>query len=377
MLNASLVGAIRAAQAGRGTPRILGARNGVEGILEESFIDLSHLSESRLDRLMRTPSAALGTTRLRPDDAHIERTLDILIKHNIDSVIGIGGNDTADTSCRLAMLAEARGVDLRIVNIPKTIDNDLAGTDHSLGYGSAARYVALAVRDAAFDTLAMARIYPVKIIEVMGRNAGWLAAAGTLAFDESLTPPLVSLPEAPFASLDALAGLVETRISETGSAVLVVPETMRWENGEHIAGGVPQWVDSFGHAYYGGAGSMLAHALSMALNVRARYDKPGTISRMAMHAVSETDLQEAAICGEVAVRRLTAGESGVMIAIQRESDTPFTVSYTTAPLSMVANVERRMPDSMIDSSGAGVTAAFRQHALPLLGSPIEKYEVLD
>ena len=122
---------------------------------------------------------------------------------------------------------------------------------------------------------------------------------------------------------------------------------------------------------------MLVHALSKTLNVRARYDKPGTISRMAMHAVSETDLQEAAVCGEVAVRRLTAGESGVMIAIQRESDTPYTVSYTTAPLSMVANVERRMPDSMIDSSGAGVTAAFRQHALPLLGSPIEKYEVLD
>lgn len=377
VLNASLVGAIRAAQSERDTPRILGARNGVEGILEESFIDLSSLSEARLERLMRTPSAALGTTRLRPDDAHIEHVLDILIKHNIESVVGIGGNDTADTSFRLAMLADARGVNLRIVNIPKTIDNDLAGTDHSLGYGSAARFVALAVRDAAFDTLAMAKIYPVKIVEVMGRNAGWLAAAGTLAFDESMTPPLVSLPEVPFASLDALTALVESRISETGSAVLVVPETMRWADGEHIAGGVPQWVDSFGHAYYGGAGSMLAHALSTALNVRARYDKPGTISRMAMHAVSETDLQEAATCGEVAVRRLAAGESGVMIAIQRDSDDPYTVSYTTAPLSMVANVERRMPDSMIDATGSGVTAAFRQHALPLLGSPIEKYEVLD
>jgi 6-phosphofructokinase len=377
VLNASLVGAIRAAQAEFGNPRILGARNGVEGILEESFIDLSSLTDSRLDRLMRTPSAALGTTRLRPDDARIEQVLDILIRNRIESVIGIGGNDTADTSDRLAKLAEARGANLRVINIPKTIDNDLAGTDHSLGYGSAARFIALAVRDAAFDTLAMAKIYPVKIIEVMGRNAGWLAAAGTLAFDESMIPPLVSLPETPFESLDHLAGIVEQRIVETGSAVLVVPETMRWANGEHISGGVPQWVDTFGHAYYGGAGSMLAHALSMALNVRARYDKPGTISRMAMHAVSETDLQEAVRCGEVAVRRLSAGESGVMIAIQRESDDPYQVTYTTAPLSMVANVERRMPDSMIDSSGAGVTAAFRQHALPLLGEPFEKYEVLD
>ena len=376
MLNASLAGAIRTAREEPGFPRVLGARRGIEGILDERFIDLSTLPDDRLARLTRTPSAALGVTRLRPDDEQIARALDILIKHGIEAVVGIGGNDTADTSLRLSRLAQERGANLRVVNVPKTIDNDLAGTDHALGYGSAARFIALAVRDAAFDTLAMAEIYPVKIVEVMGRNAGWLAASGTLAFDDSLVPPLVCLPESPLASLEDLTERVNERIRSTGSAVLVVPETMRWANGEHVAGGEPQWVDTFGHPYYGGAGSMLAHALSAALHVRARYDKPGTISRMSMNAVSVVDLHEAEQSGREAVLRLAAGDTGVMVGLIRERDEPYRVRYGTVDLEQVANIERRMPASMIDASGTGVTREFRTHALPLLGEPVETYEVL-
>lgn len=375
VLNASLAGAIRAAR-NAGYDRIFGARRGVEGILAESFIDLTGLDEDRLERLTRTPSAALGTTRLRPDDGQVACVLEILQRHDIEAVVGIGGNDTADTSYRLAQLARQRNAGVRFVNVPKTIDNDLFGTDHALGYGSAARFIALAVRDAAFDTYAMADIYPIKIVEVMGRNAGWLAASGTLAFDASMVPPIVCLPERPLESLDSLVAIVASRIDATGSAVLVVPETMRWASGEHVAGGTPQWVDTFGHPYYGGAGSMLAHALASALHVRARYDKPGTISRMAMHAVSEVDLSEAVESGREAVHRLVDGETGVMVSIVRESDDPYKVRYGTVELEQVANVERRMPDVMIDESGIGLTEQFRAHALPLLGAPIEKYEVL-
>lgn len=376
VLNASLAGAIRAARETSGFQQVLGARNGVEGILGESFIDLTDMPEARLARLSRTPSAALGTTRLRPDDTQIERVLEILLRTGIEAVVGIGGNDTADTSHRLALLAGERNANLRVVNVPKTIDNDLFGTDHALGYGSAARFIALAVRDAAFDTRAMADIYPVKIVEVMGRNAGWLAAAGTLAFDGNLTPPLVCMPEHPLESLEDLTTRVSSRIQQEGSAVLVVPETMRWSNGEHVAGGTPQWVDTFGHPYYGGAGSMLAHALSAALNVRARYDKPGTIARMAMHAVSEVDLTEAEEAGIAAVARLAAGETGVMISLERTSAEPYAIRYGTVTLDTVANRERRMPDTMIDASGTGVTREFREHALPLLGDPFDEYEVL-
>jgi ATP-dependent phosphofructokinase / diphosphate-dependent phosphofructokinase len=376
VLNASLVGAIQAARDCTDFRRVLGARCGVEGILNESFIDLTNLPDDRMGRLARTPSAALGTTRLRPDDAQIEQVLEILLANGVEAVVGIGGNDTADTSHRLCKLAEQRNANLRIVNVPKTIDNDLYGTDHALGYGSAARFIALAVRDAAFDTRAMADIYPVKIVEVMGRNAGWLAAAGTLAFHGDLTPPLVCMPERPLESLEDLTGRVDARIKEDGYAVLVVPETMRWSNGEHIAGGQPQWVDTFGHPYYGGAGSMLAHALSTALNVRARYDKPGTIARMAMNAVSEVDLKEALQAGREAVRRLEAGETGVMISLERHADDPYAIGFGVFDLDKVANKERRMPESMIDTTGTGVTGEFRRHALPLLGAPVDEYEVL-
>ena len=376
VLNASLVGAVRAARGGSSFRRVLGARCGVEGILNGSFIDLTELPDRRLDRLLRTPSAALGTTRLRPDDAQIEQVLEILLKQGIEAVVGIGGNDTADTSHRLSRMAAQRGADLRVVNVPKTIDNDLYGTDHALGYGSAARFIALAVRDAAFDTRAMAAIYPVKIVEVMGRNAGWLAAAGTLAFQGNLIPPLVCMPERPLESLEDLSARVNARIQEDGSAVLVVPETMRWSNGEHVAGGQPQWVDTFGHPYYGGAGSMLAHALSVTLHVRARYDKPGTIARMAMNAVSEVDLDEALQSGREAVRRLDAGVTGVMISLERHADDPYAIRFGAVDLDVVANRERRMPESMIDASGTGVTGEFRDHALPLLGAPIDEYEVL-
>jgi ATP-dependent phosphofructokinase / diphosphate-dependent phosphofructokinase len=314
---------------------------------------------------------------LRPDDGQIEKVLEILLKLGIVAVVGIGGNDTADTSHRLSRMATDRGVDLRVINVPKTIDNDLYGTDHALGYGSAARFIALAVRDAAFDTRAMAAIYPVKIVEVMGRNAGWLAAAGTLAFHNILTPPLVCMPERPLESLEELCGRVDARIQEEGSAVLVVPETMRWSNGEHVAGGTPQWVDTFGHPYYGGAGSMLAHALSAALHVRARYDKPGTIARMSMNAVSGVDLDEAFQSGSEAVRRLEAGETGAMISLVRHADDPYAIRFGVVSLDVVANRERRMPKTMIDASGTGVTEEFRRHALPLLGAPIDEYEVLD
>lgn len=368
VINASLAGAIAAGQVA-GCAAILGARNGVEGLLAGSLADLTTLAPERLARLRRTPSAALGTSRHRPSDAELEQIVVRCRALSITAIVAIGGNDTAETALRLA---DASGA--CVVTAPKTIDNDLPETDHCPGYGSIARYTALSVRDAAFDTLAMRQIYPIKLVEVMGRNAGWLAASGCLAFAEGPLRPLICLPERPFEGLDALAARVASKLDADGCAVLVVPETMKWADGEPVGGATPHFVDTFGHRYYPSPGLALAQALTETLGVRARFDKPGTLARMAMHAASTVDLAEAEACGREAAERALAGMTRVMVVIERVSDEPYAVRYGAAPLERVANIERCLPDAFITPDGASLTSAFTRYALPLLGEPLPDYE---
>ncbi|MCO5178024.1 MAG: diphosphate--fructose-6-phosphate 1-phosphotransferase [Thermomicrobiales bacterium] len=375
VMNASLVGIIAAAQQSETYSTILGAVCGIEGVLNDAFVDLSRMSAEQLDRLRLTPSAALGTSRHRPTDAEIPAILDRFAELSVTAFLPIGGNDTAETALRLHAAAAKRGQALQVVTIPKTIDNDLPETDHCPGYGSVARYTALSVRDAAFDTRAMRQIYPVKIIEVMGRNAGWLAASAGLAFGD-LPQPILCLPERPIDGIDTLTTMIATTIERDGYAVLVTPETMRWADGTPVGGTTPEWTDAFGHAYYRGVGSTLSRELSSRLGIQARYDKPGTIARMAMASASSTDLDEAEQVGREAVQHAIGGASGVMVTICRTSTHPYTVDYGVAPLDRIATIERRMPDSMIDPTGHNVTDEFRAWARPLLGDPLPEYEVL-
>lgn len=376
-MNAGLAGAVRQARHSGAFPRVLGARHGMDGILREDFVPLHMLDDAQLRRLGRTPSAALGTSRRRPSEAELDDIIAACARHEIDAIAATGGNDTADTAWRLLKRANERGAALRIVTIPKTIDNDLVGTDHAPGYGSAARYIALSVRDALFDTRATAALNPVKVIEVMGRNAGWLAAAGALAIEAGWPRPLICLPERPIDGFDELAQLVAERLGRDGLALLVVPETLRWADGSHVAGEAPEWVDQFGHPYHASAGIGLARRLSSALSIRARCDKPGTLARMAMHAASPVDLAEAEQTGIEAVRRLAAGETGCMVTILRSSDAPYRVRYGSVPVAQVANAERRLPPEMRAPEGLDVTAAFTRYALPLVGGPFEPYLTLD
>lgn len=375
VLNASLVGSIRAARQA-GFERILGSKHGVQGLLDEEFVDLTDLTDGQLHRLRRTPSAGLGSSRHRPDAKERRRILDVCAQYDVQGVVAIGGNDTADTVWQLVKTGNRRGAGPNCISVPKTIDNDLVGTDHSLGYPSNARYLALSVRDAAFDTMAMRMTQPVKIVEVMGRNAGWLAAAGTLAFPDDLPNPIVCLPERPLDGPEDLCQRVQARIDSHGWAVVIVPETMRWADGSHVAGDTPEWVDAFGHPYFSSAGLALSRLFSQELGVRSRYDQPGTIARMAMHAVSEIDLAEAEQAGIEAVAALGRGESGQMIALERVSSDPYRVRYGLTPVSRVANKERRVPDEMIGPDGASLTNAFRAYALPLMGEPFPEYEML-
>ncbi len=378
VMNSSLVGAIETARASDRFDVILGARNGVEGILAESFVDLGLQPPAVLDRVQRTPSAALGTTRLRLTDESAIRAVAILKRYSIRAVALIGGNDSADTAMRLSAAARESGTELAVVSIPKTIDNDLPGTDHCPGYGSIARFIALATRDSALDTESMAALYPVKLIEVMGRNAGWVAASSALAqkSDEE-APHLIFFPERPPRDLSEFLSEIKAARDRRGFVVAVIPETLKTADGRPIAGGEASWVDAFGHPYFPGPGPVLARAIEEHLRLRARYDKPGTISRMFMAAVSEVDLAEARVVGAAAVRQLLNGTSDVMVTLERLSDEPYRTITSTVPLAKVANNERLLPAEFIGPDGRSVTPAFRRYALPLIGDAIPEYGRLE
>ncbi len=372
VLNASLVGVIKTA--GPTCSHILGSRRGIEGFIADDFVDLSSLSANRLEKLYRTPSASLQTSRKRPSEEEIDLVIERCRQHRISGIVAIGGNDTADTVRRIA----ARSDGPHIVEIPKTIDNDLPGTHYSLGYGSAAGFLAGAVRDATMDTIGTASLYPVKFFEVMGRNAGWLVAACSLGCTAALPEPLLCLPERPLASFDELAMQLEKRLNSDGFAVVVVPETLRWRDGQHVAGTVPEYVDPFGHSYFPSAGHALSRSVTEYFGLRARYDKPGTLMRAATGRGFEQEAAHAFQCGVAAVERLADGYSGVVLKLVPESvtSTSLSVGVEVMPVEQVANIERTMPDEMIAESGTNVTAVFHAYALPIMGGVDEQYTLL-
>ncbi len=374
VINASLVGVIGAASSAPAIGSIVGMRHGIEGLLREDLIDLGRQSAATLARLRHTPSAVLGTGRHKLGADDLDRALALFRRHNIRSFIYIGGNDSADTAHRLHERASVSGYDLRVIAVPKTIDNDLPHTDHCPGYGSIARYLALATRDAGRDTEASPQLYPVKVIEVMGRNAGWVAAACALAREEGRdAPQLIFLPERPPTSFAALLDEIGAAVREQGFCVAIVPETLRDAAGRPLGGGERGFVDAFGHAYHPGVAPLLAERIKGELGLRARYDKPGTMARMSILAASTTDLAEAEEAGREAVRRATADESDLMITLDRVADAPYRITYGAVALERIANTERLLPDEYIGADGRSITDAFRRYALPLLGDPLPPY----
>jgi len=369
VVNASLVGAIRASRHAGGSG-VLAARFGMEGVLASDYLDLTEASEPQLDLLARTPGAALGSSRHRPDDAEIEHAVGLLAGLDVRWLVAIGGNDTADSLHRLHQAAQRAGRSLAVVGIPKTIDNDLPGMDHCPGYGSAARYLALALREAAIDTAAMRRTDPIKIVEVMGRNAGWLAAAGAIARESpGDAPQVVFLPERP-RSLQQMLDEVSGSYAAKGWTVVVISENQRDDQGQPIAGGDPVHVDAHGHPYHESGGAHLAREVQSRLGIRARYERPGSLQRTASAAISETDALEAEMVGAEAVRLALSGNSDVMVAIQRARGDQYAISLGTVPLATVARQERRLPDELIAESGVDVTDGFFEYARPLIGGPL-------
>lgn len=372
VINGSLAGLLAG---GRGRfERTLGLRHGIEGALADETIDLSSLSDSDLAALRRTPAAALGSCRHKLGEGDPNRVLETMRRHNVRAFAYVGGNDSMDTCSQIARAARASGWPLAVYGVPKTIDNDLVGTDHCPGYGSAARYWAISTQEATRDLAAMRTYDRVLILECAGRNAGWLTAATALyRRDEQDGPHVLLLPERPFDRAAFLAA-VEQSVSRIGYCVVAAAETIRDQSGAFVAQSVGG-VDRFGHAIVTAVGETLAQLVGRELGIKSRANKPGTLQRASMGYASPTDQAEAFEAGFAAAGRLADGESGRMVALTRQSDDPYRCELDSVDLGTVANSERRMPADFLEQSGVitGVSEEFRRYALPLLGPAPEPH----
>jgi 6-phosphofructokinase 1 len=374
VINASLAGVIEEAKRHSEVKDIYGSVNGVEGLLRQEIADLRAEDDTTVSLLPHTPSAALGSCRKKLKEADYQQLLTILRAHNIRFWFYIGGNDSADTTHQVGRIAAEAGWEMRVIGIPKTVDNDLAYTDHCPGYGSVARFNALATRDAGLDTAAMFTVDTVKIIETMGRNAGWITAATALARQQAGDPPhLIYLPERVFDREQFLQD-VKRQVDQGRGCVIAVCEGLRDELGEplvsfkHAVG-----TDSFGHKQLGGVGDYLVSLIAEGLGIKARYDKAGTIQRAFGLAQSEVDVAEARMVGAAAVQRACEGVTDKMITLVRISNKPYRCETGLASLQDVANAERPIPDEFINEAGNDITPAFLDYALPLIGGPLPPY----
>lgn len=369
VINATAAGVIETARARK--VKVLAARNGILGALREDLIDTSRESAAAIRALAHTPGGAFGSCRvklksLEQDRARYERLLDVFRAHDVRWFLYNGGNDSADTALKVSQLAAEFGYPLTCVGVPKTVDNDLAVTDCCPGFGSAAKYTAVSVRECALDVAAMADTSTkVFVYEAMGRHAGWLAAAAGLAgqgVDDA--PHLILFPERAYDEADFFAK-VKATVERVGYCVVVASEGIQTADGRFVAdagGG----KDSFGHTQLGGVASFLAGRVKDSLGYKVHWALPDYLQRSARHLASKTDLEQAQAVGRKAVEYALKGMNSVMPVIVRSSDSPYRWKIEPAPLSKVANHEKKMPAGFIRKDGYGITAAARRYLEPLI-----------
>lgn len=372
VINASACGVIQEALAHPEITGILGANNGILGVLEEDLFDLAAEAPDTIAALRSTPSAAIGSCRyklgkLDADRDKYERLLEIFRAHDIRYFFYIGGNDSMDTADKVNRLAIELGYELRVLGVPKTIDNDLAYTDHCPGYGSIAKFLATATMEAGRDTEAMHTFDQVTIMEAMGRNTGWIAAACGLARrDERDAPHLIYVPEIPFSRARFLGDL-DGVLQKHKGACIVVSEGLKDEQGEYLKAEKGEFgADRFGHQQLGGVAEYLKELVELKLRVKCRYNKLGTCQRNAMHWASRTDSDEAYRCGQQAVRHACAGVTGNMITLVRARQSPYHCETGLAKLADVANGVRPLPRDFMNAAGNHITRAMRDYTLPLI-----------
>ena len=371
VINSSACGVIETARANSDTiGKVLAGRNGIIGALTEDLIDTSSESDESIAALRHTPSGAFGSCRyklksLEESRREYERLIEVFKAHDIGYFFYNGGGDSADTCLKVSQLAETMGAPLQAIHVPKTVDNDLPITDTCPGFGSVAKYIAVSTREASFDVRSMAATSTkVFVLEVMGRHAGWIAAAGGLASDDATHIPIVILfPEVDFDKERFLAK-VDALVKKHGFCSVVVSEGAKGADGKFLAD--QGSTDAFGHAQLGGVGPVVANMVREGLGFKYHWAVADYLQRAARHIASKTDVEQAYAVGKAAVEFALAGKNSVMAAIMRKSSDPYEWEIGEAPLSQVANVEKKMPPEFISEDGFGITPACREYLAPLI-----------
>ena len=370
VINSTLAGLIKNGQTVYPKSRIYGSLHGIEGAIAGKIPDITETSNAHLESLARMPGAALGSSRykLLPND--LEPLLKTLQSHDIRILHIIGGNDSAETGLTVSKAAREINYDIKVINLPKTIDNDIVLTDHSPGYGSAARFISQAAFGAGRDAEAMGKNSPICIIEVMGRDSGWLAAASSFYKKNNYDAPhFVGIPEVPFSEEDFLIS-IETAYRNNGYAVAVISEKIKSKEGVLGEQQSPTFTDDFGHNYYESPSKQLSTLIERKLGVRCRWEKPGTIQRSLMDSISTTDREEAYAIGEKAIEMSQSDMSEIILTIIRSEQPTYGYSIESADLKKVAGKTKYLPEEYRPNKQGDTSDLFKSYLQPLLGNPL-------
>ena len=370
VINASAYGVIRTALDSEAITKVYGAEHGIKGVLNDRLIDMSQEDASELELLLYTPSSALGSCRYKiadpdVDDTDYRRILEVFQKHDVRYFFYNGGNDSMDTCNKISKYMQKVGYECRVMGVPKTIDNDLFGTDHCPGFSSAAKYIATSCMEVYQD----ARVYDtgmICIIEIMGRHAGWLTAASGLASAMGAGPDLIYLPETDF-EMDKFLDEVQKVYREKGNCMVAVSEGIHYADGSFVSEAETSATDGFGHAQLGGLASMLAEVVKKKTGAKVRGIELSLLQRCGAHLASQTDIDESFMAGKAAVENAVAGLTDKMVGFERcIEDGKYVCKTKLFNLTDVANTEKKVPIEWINAGHNGVTQAFIDYALPLI-----------
>ena len=370
VINASAYGVIRTALDSEAITNVYGAEHGIKGVLNDRLLDMTQEDPAELENLLYTPSSALGSCRYKiadpdVDDTDYKRILEIFKKYDVRYFFYNGGNDSMDTCNKISKYMQKVGYECRVMGVPKTIDNDLFGTDHCPGFASAAKYIATSCAEVYKD----ARVYDtgmVTIIEIMGRHAGWLAGAAALAGVVGCAPDLVYLPEVDF-DMDKFLADVDRIYKEKGNCMVAVSEGIHYADGSFVSEAETSATDGFGHAQLGGLASMLAEVVKKKTGAKVRGIELSLLQRCGAHLASQTDIDESFMAGKAAVENAVAGLTDKMVGFERCTEGGKYVCKTKLfNLTDVANTEKKVPIEWINAEHNGVTQAFVDYALPLI-----------
>ncbi|MBR6350312.1 MAG: 6-phosphofructokinase [Lachnospiraceae bacterium] len=383
VINASAYGVINTALNNPNITRVLGAEHGIKGILNDRLFDMGKEDPDELKRLLYTPSSALGSCRYKmkdpdKDDTDYKRILEIFKKYDVRYFFYNGGNDSMDTCNKISKYMQKMNYECRVMGVPKTIDNDLFGTDHCPGYGSAAKYIATSCME-VFNDCHVYDTGEICIIEIMGRHAGWLTAASAIATAMGCGPDLICLPEIPF-DMDTFLDDVEAIYKQKGYCMVAVSEGVHYADGSFVSNAKTSATDGFGHAQLGGLASLLAFVAADRTHAKVRPIELSLLQRCGAHLASQTDINEAYMAGEAAVNCAVGGITDKMIGFERQYDADgnYVCNVKLLDLADVANEEKKVPLEWITKEGNGIEKEFLDYVMPLIqGEPdIPKYKSL-